>query len=95
MELHTFQLGCLLKANTLSIESAKCLRDCVNYSGDLAYEMKHLKTFTDSSCIERTIFYQITRYKRPEDVIEFMKFNLTKVKGLSEFGQKFLNETRK
>lgn len=94
MKLHTFQLGCLLKANTLSNISAKCLRNCVNHSGDLAYEMKHLKTFTDSVCIERTILYQLTRYNTPDDVIVFLKFNLSKVKELSVFGGKFLNETK-
>lgn len=78
MNLCDFQLACLVQANHSTDEKAqKCYRDCVNYSGDLIYELSASgQPFNDDSVIERTIGYQLTRYEVPFEVSNFMRNKL-------------------
>jgi hypothetical protein len=71
--LYDFQLQLLNKANEMTEASAKCLRDCVNYSGVVAYELNALNTFSDYEVIRKVIGYQMTRFNVPKDVKMFIE----------------------
>lgn len=73
MTLSDFQLALLLKAKQLGGRAGECLQDCVNYSGDYAYELNARHAMDDTEVIRKTIGYQLTRLKTPETVVKFLK----------------------
>lgn len=72
--LHIFQAELLQLANkTTNPNSKNCYRDCVNFSGVVAYELRSKGLFSEQEAIKKTVNYQLTRFNVPKEVKKYFK----------------------